>query len=183
MPYELYEKMLAASRDHNEDLVAVVGSNLLAQKLDNPFQQNTKEHELYFTASLYYTRWRNNGIDARSSRRRMAEALNKLAALNVPNPYSQPAQERPAKEDLFIEPEIKVDTDDLKIDELQKKVDELKAEGHVFEQAPQDAILVEAAEHQPTAKVVNEQPEHVLGVIPEKKNKRRFWQNKETPEE
>lgn len=111
--YELYEEMVKAQND--ERLFSAAVRNFLEACEENPFEGEA--HQYFFEMKKYYKKWRNGGIDMRSSKRNMVAAGHKLMTLNLPNPFikgeetfAEPAElpkiEEPAVEQKINEPEI-----------------------------------------------------------------------------
>lgn len=94
---ELYEKVIAAFKGEDKDMQAAAARNWMAAGGENPFQDNTAAHDLYFQAAVNYRKWQGKTIDMRKSKARMVEAVGKIAALNLPNPYVEVVEE-PAAE-------------------------------------------------------------------------------------
>lgn len=151
MPYDIYTTLEEAYQNHDKNLMTAVGRNWMALRLDNPFSQNTKEHELYFNAMRYYRKWTKKGIDARSSYKKMAETIEALMALKVPNPYA--LKEEPVEEPIEEIPQVEV---------LPEEPD-----------VPEEPAISEESIQ------INDPPTHILGIIPDEKQRGLFKRRKE----
>jgi len=87
--FELYEKFIESYKSGNEDAFNAAARNFIEAAEENPFQTNTKEHDLFFKAKSNNKRWHRGGIDMRVSKRTMYQLLNQLAELNIENPYKK----------------------------------------------------------------------------------------------
>lgn len=86
---ELYDKLLYAYKSGNEELFAASTRNWLTEEGENPFEENSPAYQLYFTALMYYKKWRAKVINYRNSKVQMIECAKKIAELNLPNPYPE----------------------------------------------------------------------------------------------
>lgn len=112
---------------------------------DNPFVYDTPAYDEFFKMQRSFQIWAKGGVDRKINRRRMLWHAQALCELNPPQPYVY----------------------DKKAEQEEKKA---KEEWIAQEQIRKQ----EALKTEESVKVVNEEPQIVLGVIPEKEKKSFF---------
>ena len=132
--YELYEKVIKAYKENNENTLTAAAINWVSASEENPFNQDTPEHDLFFNALKSYRIWRSGAINARISKKRLVRFVREIAALDLPNPYkaNSPKEEKKIvveepvhvlgvipEEEIEEEPEIKVEAE-IATEEEQK---------------------------------------------------------------
>lgn len=139
---ELYDSFISYAQNREFEKAVGVGASWLYQEKQNPFQTNTKEHELFFKAKKAMEKWQLGGIDSRVSRVRMEKHLVELGTLNALNPYNP------------VEAGFRV------LGVVPEKKEEAKA-----------ATNVPVEDAEPITGNQKNELTHVLGVIPEEKPK------------
>ena len=137
--YDLYEKLMAASKLDEGTFNAAV-KNWIAGTEEAPFNDN-EAIELYGKAKICYIKWKNKTIDGNISKQRMINCVREIVRKNLPNPYKwEPPVVVPVEEPK----------EEPKVESVEEPVEEPKtiAEVNVSEK---------------------EEPQHILGVVPEEK--------------
>lgn len=142
--YMLFKNMKQGYAEGNSDIVEQCARCWMQIAPENPFPEETPEHEEFFQIKRSYTIWSRGDIDAKINRRRMVQHAKALCALNVKNPYTY---DKKAEQEEQKAKEERIAQEQLRKQEDLKKIDEPK-------------------------KVINEEPQVVLGVIPEEKEEK-----------
>lgn len=100
MFYELYENVIKAYHENNNELFIAAARNWIEGTSENPFE-NREAHEYFFNANKSYRAWIRGGIDSRSAKVRMISNIRKIAEMGLPNPYDK--NEKPKKIKKSIE--------------------------------------------------------------------------------
>ena len=101
---EIYNKLLESYKEGNKARTAYYGEQWFALKLDNPFKAGTVESDLYLNGSLCFLRWERNDISCRRARVEVYEYAERIAALNLPNPYAEKPKAKQTKKVKQEEP-------------------------------------------------------------------------------
>ena len=142
--YQLFQEMLDGYKTNNDGLFQHGARCLIAMNPINPFKEESKEADLFFTMSITYARWNNHSVDAKINMRRMLAAAQELCSLVKENPY------------VYSKEEEEQELEELKRQEELKKQEELNKE-----------------EIKETNVVVNDPPQVVLGILPENKDEKK----------
>ena len=86
--YELYEKVIEASKGTDEGTFVAAARNWVEGAEDAPFE-GEDARELFSSAKMYCAAWRNKAINGRVSKGRMVSQIRKLAEMGLPNPYKK----------------------------------------------------------------------------------------------
>ena len=122
--YSLYKEMVEGYKTNNNGLFEHGARCLMGLKSDNPFEENSDDAELYFQAQLCYTRWKNNGVDAKINYRKLLDFSRQLCANHPDNPFTFDKEE--AKRDLEEQKERELEA--IRKIEEQRKIEEAKKE-------------------------------------------------------
>ena len=147
--YRLFNEMTEGYKSNNEALFNHAVRCWMNLDPDNPFDEKEDAYELFFRIKKGYTLWSMAGPDMRINKRRMLEAARLLCALNPTCPYKfneREEAERRAKEKLIAKEEA---------ERKAKEEAEKKAKADVPKEAKTEPVKIE--------------PEHIQGVVPEKK--------------
>ena len=120
---------------------------LFSLKPENPYEPGSEEHRLFDKLSNLCFTWQKGGVDSKVSFKRMVAFAKQLCELVNENPFTW----TPVVEEVIEEP--------------------------VVEPVIEEPVAEIATSSEIGQKVVNEEPETVLGVIPEEK-KSFFKRNK-----
>ena len=142
--YMLFKNMKQGYAEGNNDVVEQCARCWAQIAPENPFPEETPEHEEFFQIKRSYTIWSRGDIDAKINRRRMIQHAKALCALNPKQPYTY---DKKAEQEEKRLNEERIAQEQLRKQEDLKKIDEPK-------------------------KVINEEPQIVLGVIPEEKEEK-----------
>ena len=140
-----FKTMKQGYAENNNDVVEQCARCWMQLAEENPFKYDTPEYEEFFQMKRAYTIWARGDVNGRINRRNMVKHAKALCALNPKQPY------------IF----------DKKADEEEKKAKEAWIESE--QQRKQEALMT------PEVKTVNEEPQIILGVIPEKEEKKSWF--------
>ena len=104
--HELYERVLSAINE-DEGTFNASARNWI-EGADSADFKNEEANQLFSTAKIACSAWRNKAINGRVSKLRMIECVRKIVEMNLPNPYPVETKEfgiNPEKIKLADEPE------------------------------------------------------------------------------
>ena len=154
--YQLFNNMFIMYKDNNGNIFTEVYGLMtyLSDNFELPFPEGSKENDCLDRMYISFMKWRNGGVDAKYNQRLMIQAAQELCALHPANPYKLDKEEE--KRDKKEQEEL-----NKKMLEEQKTIEEEKK---IQEQKMQEEV-----------KVKLEEPEHMLGVIPEEEKEKKNW--------
>lgn len=145
---ELYDEVLKTLHDVNGGFNAAA-RNWIEGTDDAPFEDEEAK-ELYAKAKYYCRVWRSNAINSRISKTRMIECVRQIAEKGLHNPYKE------------IDAGFRmlgVTPDEVKLEDEPEAI-----QGTTLPAEDKPSVVAEAKEV-----VKNDEPEHILGVVPEEK--------------
>lgn len=145
--YNMYKNMKQGYADSDDTVVEQCAAGWMQLAIENPFTYDTPEYNEFFLMKKGYDIWAKGAVDRKINRRRMVQHAKALCALNVKNPY---IYDKKAEQEEQKAKEEWIAQEQQRKQEDFKKMDEPK-------------------------KVINEEPEIVLGVIPEEKEEKKSW--------
>lgn len=172
--YKLYNNMFAMYKNNNKNIEREVYCLMMfyGDNIEFPFPANSKENSCLDTMFVCFTKWRNGGPEAKFNYRKTIDAAKELCNLNPVNPYSFDKEEekRDVAEQKEKERQQKLEeqrlAEERRIAEEQKHLEEQKRieeEKKIEEQKKAEEEL----KQKEIKEVKLEEPEHILGVIPE----------------
>ena len=99
-PREIYDNIIEAYKANNIPRLGYYGEQWMTLNLENPFKPGTPEADFYYNAHLCYKRWSSQSIAQRRARIEISEYIERLAALNVPNPYAKKEVKKEPKKEV-----------------------------------------------------------------------------------
>ena len=145
--YEYFQQMLD-NFNGNDVLYETGVTYLFSLKPDNPYEPGTEEHRLFNKLLNLCLLWQKGGVDSKISFRRMIAFSKQFCEIVKENPFTYvPVVEEPVEEPV-AEP----------IAEPVKEIAE-----------PAEEVVEVVTANTIPAKVINTEPEVVLGVLPEEK--------------
>ena len=150
--YEYFQQMLD-NYNVNDVLYETGVTYLFSLKPENPYEPGSEEHRLFNKLLNLCFTWQKGGVDSKVSFRRMIAFSKQFCELVNENPFTYtPVVEKPIKKEPINEEPV--------------------AEKPIVKEAVEIVTSSEIGK-----KVLNEEPETVLGVVPEEK-KSFFKRNK-----
>lgn len=189
--YRMYDEMIQGYKMKNEGMFEHGVVCWMDLNPENPFPEDSEAFELFFQTQLYYKCWRLGSADYKSKRKRMMETAKKLCALYPKRPYkfdkkadAEDKALKAAEEEARIKTEeeaqkaaIQAEAERIVKEEEEARINAERAEKARIEwekaeveakaEEQRKAEMLKAAVEAERAKVKLEQPEYVLGVIPE----------------
>ena len=123
MSYETYKTMIDSYKN-NDGRFEAAARNWIEDSEACPFDIKDAR-ELFFNAKKYCRKWRNGGIDSRSSKRNMVECVRRIAEMNIGYPYELIEKEKEEAKDREYKKQLE---QKQKTEEQKKKEEELKKE-------------------------------------------------------
>lgn len=102
--YELYNRVLSAINE-DEGTFNAAARNWIESGAEPNFE-NEDAKNLFYTAKMACTAWRNKAINGRVSKLRMIECVRKIAEMNLENPYDPNEKIEEPENTQAKEPEV-----------------------------------------------------------------------------
>lgn len=141
--FNLFKTMKQGYAESNDTVVEQCAAGWMQLVKDNPFIYDTPEYDEFFKMKRCYDIWAKGSVDRKINRRRMLQHAKALCALNPAQPY----------------------TYDKKAEQEEKRA---KEEWIAQEQLRKQ----EALKKEEPKKIVEEEPQVILGVIPEEQTEK-----------
>jgi len=191
--YKMFKQMKEGYKSKQDGLFEHAVRCWMDVDPEDPFEEGTEASEYFSQMKIHYNVWKMKSSDYRVNWRRMLESARKLCALNPRQPYKF---DKKAEEEDMLEEQRKLaeqkKIDEQKAEEQRRLEEEAKAKVVVVKEEPVEevdytkapkaeplpvekpiekvSVPAEKPAEKPVEKAIEkEEPQHIFGIIPEKK--------------